>query len=139
MSSLAACRPLVNLGALCDHKDRFANHEKAILAKYAILGRLERSQIEGAVPPDFRARVLHAPIPAGIYTVVLFEHNRPRGVVTSAHAHRALRRIPGGDAVVAVGTDFTAEASAVLAARGAHIVRIGEFGWTDESYHSLPR
>jgi hypothetical protein len=39
--------------------------------------------------------------------------------------------------LLAVGADFTEEATEFLHAREAAIARIGEFGWTDASYHSL--
>lgn len=58
-------------------------------------------------------------------------------VSTPAVVRSALERIPPADAVLAVGADFTREAATLLEERGAVVARIGEFGWTDESYIGL--
>jgi hypothetical protein len=107
--------------------------------KYKILGRLDADRLPGAVPPDYRERVRMAARPGILYTTVLFVHERGGGVVTSAEVGQALRRIAAGETMLAIGVDFTREATEMLEMRGATVVRIGEFGWTDESYRSLPR
>ena len=109
------------------------------MAKYKILGQFDRDAIPGAVPPDYRDRVRLA-TKAGIrYTVVLFAHDRGKDVVASAAVRRALLHIPKDQPILAVGCDFTQEATELLGQRDAAIARIGEFGWTDDSLHSLPR
>ena len=69
------------------------------------------------------------------YTVLLFPHDRRHGgVSTSALVRRALKRVQPEMPLLAVGLDFTREATEQLHAVRALIVRLGEFGWTDESY-----
>jgi hypothetical protein len=105
--------------------------------KFSILGRYEGERIPAVLPPDYRSLV-RAVIRDGItYTVVLFALDR-RDVVTSAPVRRALARIPTDETILAVGANFTVEATGLLDQRDAAIARLGEFGWTDESYHSLP-
>jgi hypothetical protein len=105
------------------------------LAKFSILGSFGRSDLATVVPPDYRARVRHVTEEGVLYTVILFPHDRTHGgVSTSTLVQRALSRVPATDRVLAVGADFTREATALLDARGAAVARIGEFGWTDESY-----
>ena len=100
--------------------------------------RVAPDHLAVVVPPEYRSRVQAVALPAAAYTVVLFAHDR-RDVVTSAPVRRALSMLPSTPPIVAVGADFTAEAIALLQERGAAIARLGEFYWTDESYHSLPR
>jgi hypothetical protein len=107
--------------------------------KFKILGRLDADRIPAAVPPDYRERARRATRGGGVYTVVPFAHARDGGVTTSAAIRRAVGRLADGERVLAGGRDFTREATELLEARAATVVRIGEFGWTDESYHSLPR
>lgn len=107
------------------------------MAKFSILGRLEASRIPVSLPPEFRDRARFTAASGHTYTVVLFAHDRTRSVVTSAHVRRALARIPEDESVLAVGWDFTLEATSLLNGRDAAIVRMGEFGWTDESYNAL--
>lgn len=72
------------------------------------------------------------------YTAVLFAHDRDHGgVVTSAAVRRAIDRVPVGESLLAIGADFTSEATDLLYARDAVIARTCEFGWTDESHNSL--
>lgn len=105
---------------------------------FTILGQFEREAIPDAVPTDYRGLVRYATTPGAPYTVILFKHDRANGSVnTSGLVRRALRQVPTGERVLAVGTDFTREATEVLSTRGAAIARIGEFGWTDASYLSL--
>jgi hypothetical protein len=109
-----------------------------LVPKFKILGKFDVDQIPYVVPPDYKERVLLAVRPEIRYTVVLFAHDRERGgVVTSAVVRRAIARIPIEASLLAVGADFTEEATELLHAREAAIARIGEFGWTDASYHSL--
>ncbi len=108
------------------------------MPRASILGRFERDAIAAKVPPDFRGLVRVATRPDVVYTVVLFPHDRAhQGVTSSALARRMLKRVPADETVLAVGADFTLEATALLNERGAAIARIGEFGWTDASYASL--
>ena len=107
------------------------------MPKFSILGRLEASRIPAAVPPEFRARARFTALPGQSYTVILFAHDRTRSVSTSAQVRKALRRVPETESILAVGWDFTLEATSLLQHRDAAIVRKGEAGWTDESYNSL--
>lgn len=110
------------------------------MPKFRIIGRLEARRIPAAVPPDYRDRVRLATRPGTVYTVVLFAHDRAHGgVVTSAAVRRAFARIAVGEPILALGADFTQEATELLSAREAVIARIGEFGWTDASYQSVRR
>lgn len=105
------------------------------MAQFSILGSFDGSAIATVVPPDYRALVRHVANDGVRYTVILFPHDRTHGgVSTSSLVQRALNRVPVADRILAVGADFTCEATALLDARGATVVRIGEFGWTDESY-----
>ena len=105
------------------------------MPRASILGRFEREAIPARVPPDFRGLVRIATRPDVVYTVVLFPHDRlHQGVTSSALARRMLKRVPPEETVLAVGVDFTIEATALLNERGAAIARIGEFGWTDASH-----
>jgi hypothetical protein len=106
------------------------------LPKFAVLGRFERDQILGVVPPDYRSVVRAVTELGATYTVVLFAHDR-RDVITSAPVRRALAEIAADESVLAVGSNFTAEATELLNSRNAAIARLGEFYWTDESYNSL--
>ena len=109
------------------------------MPKFKILARLSSDRIAAALPPDYRERARMVAKAGVVYTVVLFDHDRSKGVVTSAAVRRALARIDADESILAVGADFTREATELLEEREAAIARIGEFGWTDESYHSLPR
>jgi hypothetical protein len=104
--------------------------------KFTVLGRFEADRVPAIVPPDYKSVVRAVTAPGTVYTVVLFAHDR-RDVVTSAPVRRALAEIAAGDQILAVGTNFTAEATALLNLRDAAIARLGEFYWTDESYNSL--
>jgi hypothetical protein len=106
------------------------------LPKFTVLGRFERDQIPSVVPPDYRSVVRAVTTLGTTYTVVLFAHDR-QDVITSAPVRRALAEIAAGERLLAVGTNFTAEATELLHARNAAIARLGEFYWTDESYNSL--
>ena len=109
------------------------------MPKVKILARLATDRIPAAVPPDYRDRVRQVAKAGLVYTVVLFSHDRDKGVVTSAAVRRALSRIEPAEAILAIGANFTQEAEALLNERDAAIARLGDFFWTDESYQSLPR
>ena len=106
------------------------------MPKFAVLGRLERDQIPDVVPPDYRSVVRAVTTLGATYTVVLLAHDR-RDVITSAPVRRALAEIAADESVLAVGSNFTAEATELLNSRNATIARLGEFYWTDESCNSL--
>jgi len=108
------------------------------MPKFKILGEFDGDQIPHVVPPDYSERARLAVRPGMRYTIVLFAHDREHGgVVASAVVRRAIARIPLEASLLAVGADFTKEATELLHARKAAIARIGEFGWTDASYHSV--
>ena len=97
---------------------------------FTVWTELPIARVRGVLPPTLRAR-------AGLvrgdgpFTLVVF---RGHEVITSREAAKALARLGASDAVVAAGPNFTAEAHAVLAARGAQVVAEGDFYWTDASY-----
>ena len=104
---------------------------------FKVLGRFERDTIPTVVPPDFR-QIVHIVTKPGTYTVILFAHNREKGGVTiSSKVRHAFEKVSPEDRVLAVGDDFTVEATRLLEERSAAIARIGEFGWTDEGYIRL--
>lgn len=109
------------------------------MPKAKILARLAAERIPAAVPPDYRDRVRQVVKAGFTYTVVLFSHDRERGVVTSAAVRRAFSHIEPAEAILAIGANFTQEAEALLNERDAAIARLGDLFWTDESYQSLPR
>jgi hypothetical protein len=104
--------------------------------KFTVLGRFEVDRISAIVPPDYRGLIRAVVRGQEPYTVVLFPHDRD-DVVTSAPVRRALASIGAGERVLAVGSNFTVEAIALLDERKAAIARLGEFYWTDESYNTL--
>jgi hypothetical protein len=115
---------------------RIEGYEVGRVAKFTIFERVTADAVAGVLPPEYRARAAAAMAPGVEHTVVLFAHDRS-DVVTSAPVRKALERVPPGGPVVAVGTNFTAEAAALLAERGSRSVTLGEFYWTDESYQSV--
>ena len=104
--------------------------------KFTVLGRFESDRISAIVPPDYRSLVRAVVRGREPYTVILFPHDR-KEVVTSAPVRRALASIGPGERVLAVGSNFTAEAVALLNERDAAIARLGGFYWTDESYNAV--
>ena len=108
------------------------------MASISILGSLEAEQILRAVPPNLRELVRMTTRQGQRYHVILFGHNQDHGSVnTSAVVRRALRHVPADAHVLAVGRDFTQEATELLNERGAAIARATTFGWTDASFIHL--
>ena len=102
------------------------------MSKFKILGQFDGDQIPYVVLPDYKERVRLAVRPGMRYSVVLFAHDRVHSaVVTSAVVRRAIARVPVEESLLAIGADFTREATDLLHARDAVIARIGEFGWTE--------
>jgi len=101
--------------------------------KVTIYERVAGSRLAHLVPPAYRDALAGAE-PEGLYSLLLFAH-APRDVVPSAPVRRALRRLreraPAG--VLAVGTVFTEEALALLAAEGIRPVALRKARWTDAS------
>ena len=94
--------------------------------------------VASSLPPYLRGRIAVIARPAPAYTVVLFAHNPELGgVATSAQVKKAIDKVDPSEPMLVAGHDFTKEATALLDARGAVIVRRNEFGWTDESYRTL--
>ena len=106
------------------------------MPKFTVLGRFEAERIPALVPHDYRSRIRAVTRGEEEFTVILFAHDR-RDVVTSAPVRRALATIAVGERVLAVGSNFTVEAIALLEEREAAIARLGEFYWTDESYNQV--
>jgi hypothetical protein len=107
--------------------------------KAKILARLTADRIPAAVPPDYLDVVRLVIKAEVVYTLVLFSHDREKGVVTSAAVRRAFSRIKPEENILAIGANFTQEAEVLLNERKAAIARLGDVFWTDESYQSLPR
>lgn len=106
------------------------------MPKATYLGQFARERLPEIVPPEYRSLVLALTKPALQYAVLQFPHARNK-VVTSSMVRRALGRLTGHDPILAVGANFTVEAAAMLGQRDAVIARLGDFHWTDESYHSV--
>lgn len=102
--------------------------------KATIRERVPGARLVDTVPPAYRDAVAEDTRPDGVYTVLLFGHDR-RDVVPSAPVRRALRRLgqAAPDGIIAVGAVFTEEALALLAEQGARPVTFHKTYWTDES------
>jgi hypothetical protein len=107
--------------------------------KIQILRAVDGARLANVVPPPLRRRLPGALRTGGPYTVVLF----PLGVdpVRSGGATKAVARlgppVEGAEPVVALGAGFTAEAHALLVERGATVVTVSDFHWTDASYERI--
>lgn len=66
------------------------------------------------------------------YAVVLFRSGN-KDIVLSRVAASAIEEIPKDEQIVAIGS-FTAEALSVLGSRGAIILLVSDFHWTDASW-----
>jgi hypothetical protein len=100
----------------------------------AISTGLTKQKLLAAVPQRYRVKL--PPLRASSYTLLKFRSAR-EDVVISRVVEAALSRIEGNEQLVAVGGDFTMEGLALLEARGALVVRLGEFGWTDDRYVAI--
>jgi hypothetical protein len=102
--------------------------------KVTIHPRIAGTRVRLLVPPAYRDAAASAVEAAGEYSLLLFAH-APRDVVPSAPVRKALRRLgdPAPDGIVAVGTVFTEEALALLAAAGGRVLAYRTAFWTDES------
>ncbi len=110
------------------------------VAKFSVFERVPAERVREIVPPEYRELTGSAVRAGSQYTVVVFAHDR-RNVVASGVVARALHRIGGAatDPILAVGSNFTQEALALLSARGAVPIRLGDFYWTDTSYQEVRR
>jgi hypothetical protein len=104
--------------------------------KGKILGTLSVSAIPAMLPREYASRVRDMRHLRGEYTVVLFSHSRDGRVTTSADVRRTMRHVESSP-LMAIGVDFTLEATQLLIEHGAEVVRLGEFGWTDRSYAAV--
>jgi hypothetical protein len=102
--------------------------------KVTVYDRVPAARLASLVPPAYREGVAAAARPDGEYSLLLFAH-APRDVVPSSAVRRGLRRLGAvaPDGALAVGTVFTEEALALLAAAGARPVAFRRALWTDES------
>jgi hypothetical protein len=102
--------------------------------KVTIYAHIAGQRLANVVPPAYRDAVAGATRADGLYSLLLFAH-APRDVVPSPPVRKALRRLgtPAADGVVAVGTVFTEEALALLAAVAARPITFRTARWTDES------
>jgi hypothetical protein len=105
--------------------------------QYTVQPRLSEIALRSAVPPRYRPQ-LPPDLPAGPYTLLLFRSDR-RDVVLSRVVAAALASVPSDDRghLVAIGGCFTAEGLELLRARGAIILQLAEFHWTDQSYQAI--
>ena len=108
------------------------------MAHFKILGKIDSDAVAHSLPAYLRERIATAQRSADAYTVILFAHNPELGgVATSAHVRKAIGKVAANEPMLVAGHDFTQEATALLEARGAVIIRRGEFGWTDDTYRTL--
>lgn len=104
--------------------------------KVTVTKNVEGWRVRDALPPELRQRVPSTLAKEDRYTVILFPHAR-EDVVRSPEVLKALRKLALDERVVGVGGTFTAEARAALSERGAIIVSMGDYFWTDESYVAI--
>ena len=100
----------------------------------AITIGLTKRKLLAAVPPRYRPKL--PPLRASLYTMLKFRSAR-EDVVLSRVVQDALSRIEGNDHLVAIGGSFTMEALDLLQARGAVVLQLSEFCWTDERYLAI--
>ena len=102
-----------------------------------ILRAVDAARLADVLPPPLRRRLPGALLKGGPYTVVIFP--LAQDPVKSGAAARAVARLGDGDAgpVLAAAADFTADALAILAAKGATVVTVGDSHWTDESFERI--
>ena len=99
--------------------------------RYTIGRKLTPAKLHAAVPRRYRAA-----LPAlrdTSYTLLQFRSAR-EDVTVSSVVRSALSRldVEQADRLVAVGGNFTLEALAILRERGAIILTLSDFAWTDE-------
>jgi hypothetical protein len=98
------------------------------VSKSKILGEFDGDQIPYVVPPDYKERVRLAVRPGGaVHRSSIRSRLRARSCRDVRGVRRAIDRIPMEASLLAVGADFTEEATELLHAREAAIARIGEF------------
>jgi len=105
--------------------------------RFRVLRAVEAARLADLVPPPLRRRLPGPLLKHGPYTVLIF----PLALdpVRSGAAAKAVARLGEADAdpVLAFGADFTADALAILAARGVAVVTVSDWYWTDESYERI--
>jgi hypothetical protein len=106
--------------------------------RFAITEQTTGKRLRRLLPPNYRGRVPAAVRDEVSYSLILFPHDA-EDVIRSSLVRKALARLvtlaPGG--LVAVGANFTEEARQELARRGAVVVALGDFYWTDASYDGV--
>ena len=102
---------------------------------FVLRENVDGHRLAGSIPSAFRA-ALPAGLPtAGLYTVLLFHAD----VIHSREVAKALAKTQTDHVLVAVAKGFTEESRALLIERGAVIVSLGDFFWTDASYLAIKR
>ncbi len=109
--------------------------------KFTVRAGLSLHELCSALPPAHRRLLTGRAVPAGEerYTLLLFRHDRA-DVILSAVVRKALERVveaPG--LIVAAAGVFTLEALAALHLRGALVLALSDFTWTDASYEAIRR
>ena len=90
------------------------------------------------VPRRFASHFGDRDFAVGESAFLIFPHSHNE-VVLSSHARRALGRLVelSEPVRIAIGFDFTREASHLLASCGFRLVAEHDWGWTDDSYKSV--
>jgi hypothetical protein len=104
---------------------------------FRIVRKVEAARLADLVPPPLRRRLPGTLLRGGPYSVVVFPLSQDP--VKSGAAAKAVARLGDGDAgpVLAFGAGFTADALAVLAARGISVVTVSDFHWTDQTFERI--
>jgi hypothetical protein len=105
--------------------------------KVQVLRAVEARRLADIVPPPLRRRLPRSLLNHGPYTVLIFP--LAMDPVRSGAAAKAVARLGEADSdqILAFGADFTADALAILTARGVAVVTVSDWYWTDQSYDRI--
>jgi hypothetical protein len=105
--------------------------------KFRIIRAVESARLVDLLPPPLQRRLPGTLRRGGPYTVLVFPLSRDP--VKSGAAAKAVARLgvcdPGP--VLAFGAEFTADALAILTARGVAVVTVSDFHWTDQTFERV--
>lgn len=102
------------------------------MPKYTISHTDSAAKLRQIVPSNVRSQL--PKLQDAKYAVVLFR-SANNDIVLSRVAASAIEEIPDGEQIIAVGS-FTSEAMSALESRGAIILLVSDFHWTDASWLS---
>jgi hypothetical protein len=105
---------------------------------FVIQRHVSSTKARKLVPKRFASHLGDRDFAAGESVLLIFPHSHNE-VVLSSHARRALARLSelGEPIRVAIGHNFTREASQLLASSGFRLVAERDWVWTDDSYKSV--